>query len=245
MSHDDVRLLLADHALGTLSADDEAKVDAHLRGCGSCRSEAAALATGAGALVLTAPSDDPPNDLRPLVMEAVKQEWAAPDTDSAQGRGQHDRRRWLLPVVAAVIALLGIGWGVQANMEASERQEAAAASEAKAERYEQFLGVLGGENVRVGSLVPSAEVDIHGSVVIYDSKVGQNWVLGLAQAPGLEGEATLVLRADDRSIKLHPMEFGRGGEASAWLVTSSNLRAFDVFELRDEKGRVLATGELS
>jgi hypothetical protein len=63
--------------------------------------------------------------------------------------------------------------------------------------------------------------------VIYDSKVGQSWVLVLCRAPGWEGVANVTMLAGERTIDLRPMEFGPGGEGSTWLVTATDLRAYD------------------
>jgi hypothetical protein len=41
------------------------------------------------------------------------------------------------------------------------------------------------------------------------------------------------------------MEFSSGGEASSWLVTSSNLRPFETVIVRDESGTTIATGSVS
>jgi hypothetical protein len=41
------------------------------------------------------------------------------------------------------------------------------------------------------------------------------------------------------------MEFSPGGDASSWLVTSSNLRPFETVMVRDEAGATIATGSVS
>jgi hypothetical protein len=80
---------------------------------------------------------------------------------------------------------------------------------------------------------------LQGSVVIYDSRVGQSWVLVLMRAPGWEGTANVTMRAgDDETIDLHPMDFGAGGEASTWLVTASDLRDFDLVNIWDDRGLI-------
>jgi hypothetical protein len=91
------------------------------------------------------------------------------------------------------------------------RHGPAARLEGGAEKYEALLGVLGGEDVRVGELQAVGPQELRGSVVIYDSKVGQSWVLVLVRAPGWEGTANVTLVAGERTIDLHEMEFGAGG----------------------------------
>ncbi|HVH52588.1 MAG TPA: hypothetical protein VNA32_00490, partial [Actinomycetota bacterium] len=104
----------------------------------------------------------------------------------------------------------------------------------------------GGENVRVAKLRPQGSQQLEGSAVVYDSRVEQSWVLVLVRAPGMEGQATVTLSTGDgRTIPLHAMEFSESGEASSWLVTSSNLRPFDTVTVRDESGTTIATGTVS
>jgi len=104
--------------------------------------------------------------------------------------------------------------------------------------------VLGGEAVRVGELRGEGAAELRGSAVIYDSKIGQSWVLVLVRAPGWEGRVNVTLVSDDEArIDLHPMEFGPGGEASTWLVTSSDLRGFERVNVWDESG-LLASGRV-
>ncbi|HEV8683445.1 MAG TPA: hypothetical protein VGS09_11845, partial [Actinomycetota bacterium] len=93
---------------------------------------------------------------------------------------------------------------------------------------------------------PQGSQQLEGSAVVYDSKVEQSWVLVLVRAPGMEGQATVTLATrDGRTIPLHAMEFSSGGEASSWLVTSSNLRPFVTVIVRDESGTTIATGSVS
>jgi hypothetical protein len=76
-------------------------------------------------------------------------------------------------------------------------------------------------------------------VVIYDSTVGQSWVLVLCRAPGREGTANVTMVADgERTIDLHPMEFGSGGEASTWLVTASDLSSYDRVNVWNDDGLI-------
>jgi hypothetical protein len=132
-------------------------------------------------------------------------------------------------VAAALVAALA--WGAVTTMRASDLQEAA-------DKYEAFLGVLGGEDVRVGELRAEGSQELHGSVVIYDSKVGQSWVLVLVRAPGREGEANVTMVDGDRKIDLHPVEFDPGGEGSTWLVTPWDLTGFERVNLWNDDGLI-------
>jgi hypothetical protein len=225
-----VREQLAEHLLGILdeAADDEVRI--HLRGCGSCRAELRTMADGVGTFAAAAHNVEPPDELRQRVLTALDEEWAsAAPTRVRSGR----------PVRVAAIAALSaaLAWGAVATLLALRYEEAA-------DKYETFLAELGGENVRVGSLRAQGSQDLQGSVVIYESTVGQSWALVLCRAPGWEGTVNVTMLAgEERRIDLRPIELGPGGEGSTWLVTSSNLASYDRVNLWDDSG-VLASAEI-
>jgi hypothetical protein len=101
--------------------------------------------------------------------------------------------------------------------------------------------VLGGSDVRVGELHAVGSQELEGSVVIYDSKVGQSWVLVLVRAPGREGTANVTMTSGERTIDLHPLEFGPGGEAATWLVTASDLSGFDRVSIWSDEGPIASS----
>lgn len=230
MSHDELRALLAEHLLGTLPAAEDARVRRHLRGCGACRRELAALAEGLSTFARAAHEVRPPDDLRDRVLAVLEEEWA-------EAPGPRGRRPSLaVAVLVALLAAAGVAVGVRGELRA-DRYEAAAAS------YQRFLQALGGESVRVGTLHPVGDRALRGSFVLYDSKVGQSWALVLVRAPGMEGRARATLWTEDRRrIDLHPLEFDAGGEAATWLVTSWDLRAFDRLSITSPTGELLARG---
>jgi hypothetical protein len=213
-----VREQLAEHLLGTLDEVADADVRRHLRVCGSCRADLAALSEGIDTLARAAHDVEPPEDLRDSVIAALQAEW----TDVVVLPTRRPRRIWVARGAVALTVAASLVWGAVATVHAVRSDEAA-------ERYEAFLGVLGGEDVRVGELRAAGSQELQGSVVIYDSKVGQSWVLVLCRAPGWAGTAnvTMIARGGERTIELRPMEFGPGGEGSTWLVTATDLTEYD------------------
>jgi predicted anti-sigma-YlaC factor YlaD len=227
---DQVREQLAEHLLGTLDPDVHRAIGTHLRGCASCRREMIALAEGVGSFALASHDREPPPELRDRVRSVLEDEWSAVTAIATPPR----RRRWVAAAAAIAALVAALAWGATSTIHARNL-------EASAAKYEAFLDVLGGENVRVGTLHGPGSQDLHGSVVMYDSNVGQSWVLVLCRAPGWSASANVTLRAQDgRTIDLHPMVFGAGGEGSTWLVTSGDLRSFDRVNVWDDSG-VLAT----
>jgi len=239
VSCDEVRDQLAEHLLGTLDEPADVEVRRHLRGCSGCRKEMAALAEGVSTFARAAHELDPPEELKERVLSTLHGDWA----DGADGAAPTPAARRPVPWLAwaAVVVLLAgsASWGLWSH-------NRAARYEASATKYETLLTSLGGENVRVATLASQGSQQLEGSAVVYDSKVEQSWVLVLVRAPGLEGQATVTLATGDgRTISMHPMEFSPGGEASSWLVTSSNLRPFQTVIVRDESGSTIARGSVS
>jgi hypothetical protein len=185
-----------------------------------------ALADGVSTFAAAAHDVEPPEELRDRVLGVLEEEWAATPGTAPGRRGAW---AWRAAVAAALVAALA--WGAVTTMRASDLQEAA-------DKYEAFLGVLGGEDVRVGELRAEGSQELHGSVVIYDSKVGQSWVLVLVRAPGREGEANVTMVDGDRKIDLHPVEFDPGGEGSTWLVTPWDLTGFERVNLWNDDGLI-------
>ncbi len=217
MRCEEVREQLAEHLLGTLDEHVDAEVREHLRGCASCRTEMGALADGVATFAAAAHDVDPPEELRERMLTVLQQEWVESMPEAVARR----RSTWIWRAVAIAALVAALAWAGFSTVRASRSEESA-------EKYEALLGVLGGEDVRVGELRAAGSQELQGSAVIYDSKVGQSWVLVLVRAPGWEGSANVTLVAGgERTIDLREMEFGPGGEASTWLVTASDLTRFE------------------
>jgi Putative zinc-finger len=233
---DEVRDQLAEHLLGTLDESADLQVRRHLRGCSGCRRDMAGLAEGLSTFARAAHELAPPEELKERVLSELQDDWSEGTAPSGSARRPIRRMAW-----AAVVMLVAgsVTWGLWSNHRAARYEE-------RATKYATLLDSLGGENVRVAKLRSQGSQELEGSAVVYDSKVEQSWVLVLVRAPGMEGQATVTLATrDGRTIQLHAMEFSSGGEASSWLVTSSNLRPFETVIVRDESGTIIAAGSVS
>ena len=232
MTCDEVREQLAEHLLGTLDDVTDEAVRSHLRSCGSCRRELAAIADGIETFARAAHEIQPPAELRDRVLGTVAEEWSEVVPASSSRRPV---RTWVAAAVAAAAVVASLGWGVS-QARVADRYERSAT------KYEAFLHVLGGKNVRVGAVRPTGAQLVTGSAVLYDSDVEQSWVLILVRAPGMTGEANVRLSSPSgRTIAMRPLDFAEGGEASSWLVTSSDLQPFDRVTIANSSGEVVAT----
>jgi len=101
-----VRDRLAEHALGVLATADLTQVDRHLAWCAACRKESDGLNRAAGSLAFALAPVEPSPELEESVVQAVER--------ASGHRRAHLPRRGRLAVaavVAAMLALLGLGWG--------------------------------------------------------------------------------------------------------------------------------------
>ncbi len=237
MKCDEIRQFLPDHALGTLSETESAALRWHLRGCSSCRAEAAELDQGVALFAQAAHAAEPPSELRERVLAVLQEEWS-----ETLAPAQRTRRRFALgwqAIAALLIVLAGVAtWGGIAQGNASRFREDALS-------YRNFLGALGGKDVRVGRIVPSAGLTLDGNVVMYDSDHGQSWVLVLARAPGFADKVTVSLEGSGRSFKVpFPLAFDPDGEGWTGLVTAANLSGFDRVVLTDSRGSIIGTARI-
>lgn len=232
MTCDEVREQLADHLLGTLQPEMDAFVRHHVRGCAACRADMATLADGVSTLAAASHDVTPPAELRKRVLAVLDDEWSEPERVSPRKRMAPHAWR-----VAAALALgLVLAWAAIATITAVGLRE-------EAGRYRAFLDALGGEDVRAAEFRAVGPKELDGDVVVYESEHGMSWVLVLVRAPGRQEDAFVTMTAGERRIDLHPMEFGPSGDGSTWLVTSSDLSAFDTVNLWDDGG-LMASAEI-
>ena len=236
MTCEAVQERLSEHLLGSMPETDDMAVRRHLRGCATCRREAAALGDGLAAFARAAHDMTPPDDLRDRVLGAVR--------DEQLDRVDHEpggRRRWVLPAVAAGLTLAlvaSLAWGA-GQARRADRTVADAAS------YTGLLSILGGKDFRAGRLDPTGGRTLEGSVVVYDSHEDQSWAVVFVRAPGESGSATPTLHADDgRAVDVWPLEFDGQGDGATWLVTSVDLQPFDRLTITGADGTLLATADI-
>jgi len=236
---DEIRDLLPEHLLGTLDDPDEAAVRRHLRGCGGCRNELAMLGEGLATFSRAAHQADPPPELRDRVLGALADERSEEPAGNVVDLREHRRPwRWVAAAAALVVLAGSLTWAVSASTSASRFRE-------KAEAYQQFLDALGGREVRVASLHGTNGRQVDGSAILYDSDVGQSWVLVLVRSPGATGKAKVVLRSPAGRIDMHETEFSPEGSTDAWLVTHNDISDYNRVAVYDGKGNLLATGHVT
>jgi hypothetical protein len=235
---------LPDHTLGTLTDEDSAAVRAHLRGCAACRADADSLDTGLLMFASAAHEVEPPPELEERVMSVLAEEWS--DTPTIESRRPKPAKLapWLAVAASLVLLIAAVAWGANASRSANQERARRLAIAGDAQAYQQFLHSLGGKAVRTARLVPEPGSAITGTAVMYDSDIGQSWILVLARQPSAGGKAFATISAPDGSkpLKMFPLVFDERGEGSTWLVTSADISKFNHVELHDAHGNLLAQG---
>jgi len=200
----------------------------------TCRRDLAALDEGVRTFSRAAHQVDPPESLKTRVLDVLDEErGVAPE--SLRRKEVRFRR---IALVAAAVGLFGaVGMAAAQTYRANHNAGLAAT-------YSDFLHALGGKDVRVATLNATGQQDVQGSVVMYDSDQGQSWILVLVRAPGMTGEAQVVVSSPTRQIELHPFELDGAGSGSSWLVTANDISRFDRVRIVDDSGATIATAHV-
>ena len=236
MTCDEVRELLPEHLLGTLEGPEDLDVRRHLRACGGCRRELAALGEGIESFARAAHDRQPPEGLRDRVMTVLEQEWQ--DAERPASRAPR-RVAWIARAAVGLVVVAALGWG------ASQTHRANVAA-AGARSYSNLLHILGGKEFRVGELHDRTAQPLEGTVVLYDSDLEQSWGVVLVRAPGMSGMASVTLEASDgRTVDLGMLKFQPDGNAATWLVSAGNLTAYNRVTITSADGTVLASGGIA
>jgi Putative zinc-finger len=249
-----VRDLLTEHALGLLSRSDAASVDRHLEWCAACRKEAGELQRAAATMAFTVATADPSADLEDRVVDAVR---------SAAGRraaaSPRRSRVAAAAVLAATLALSGLGWGaVMAgrNARLQDQVDRALADQQNAfqdfaERLRQIEGADPANVVELADLMSPRQWVGGGDALVLLSPSTSDVVLvaftGLVGVGDRRLPLEVWIESDEAADKLigriRQLDTGGGGGVSEWYL--EDLTAFDAVVVRDARGRVLLQGTLT
>ena len=234
---------MPDLLLGDVTDQDETALRRHLRGCGGCRRELAALEEGLAIFSRAAHTMRPPPELQDRVLDALEDEWRASPSRPTTAR---PGRRALAPFAVAaslVLALGGAAWGFGAQRHAANLSTDLARYEDAHDRYRAFLGALGGKDVRVGTLRSTSTL-MRGSVVVYDGDEGQSWVLVLVRGAESSWKLRARLSGRGRSVDVGDVRVDGDGDGSGWLVTRADLTSLDTVHLVTRTGSNVASGAI-
>ena len=247
-----VREHLAEHALGVLP-DGDLAIDRHLEWCAACRKEAGELQRAAATLAYSVATVEPPEELEERVVSVVR--------DAAGRRRAAAPRRSRVAaagVLAAMLALSGLGWGaVMAGRAERAEDRAAEALEGQRVAIRRFLQVFQLQEVdpeaipEVSTLLSPRLREGRGDALVLLSPSGDDLafvlVSGLTQmrASQLPLEVRLVGNGARELVVGKIKTLNSGGEGGAYRTFTEELRGFSAVVIRDARGKVLLNGTLS
>jgi hypothetical protein len=248
-----VRERLAEHALGVLPDDDASSVDRHLEWCAACRKEAGELQRAAATLAFSVAPVEPPAELEEQVVLAVR--------DAAGRRRAAAPRRSRVAaaaVLAAILALSGLGWGAVMAGRSDRLRAQMAAQQVKQEQsikdfqvvIEQLEGVDPENVVAQATLASPKGWPAGGSALVLLSPSSDDMALVVVTAlDGLHARRLpLTVRlAGERAGSVVVGEIqalDSAGQGGVYRVFVDSLSGFDEVMVLDARGRVLLEGAL-
>jgi hypothetical protein len=241
-----VRERLAEHALGVLTDGDASSMDRHLEWCAACRKEAGELQRAAVTLAYSVAPVEPPAELEDRVVETVRD--AAPRRSRVAAAG----------VLAAMLALSGLGWGaVMAGRAERAEKQAEDARRRQEEAIRRFQDVFRFPEVdpaaiaEVSTLLSPRLREGRGEALVLLSPSGDDLafvlVNGLTEvrANHLPLEVRLVGNGSRQLVVGQIRTLNSGGEGGVYRTFVEGLRGFSAVVIRDARNRVLLSGTLS
>jgi hypothetical protein len=248
-----VRERLAEHALGVRMDGDGSSLDRHLEWCAACRKEAGELQRAAATLAYSVAPVEPPPELEERVVETVRE--AATRRRAAAPRRS---RVAAAGVLAAVLALSGLGWGaVMAGRAERAEQQAADARKRQEEAIRRFRDVFQFPEVdpeaiaEVSTLLSPRLREGRGDALVLLSPSGDDLAFVLVngltavRAAQLPLEVRLVGNGSRQLVVGQIRTLNSGGEGGVYRTFAEGLRGFSAVVIRDARGKVLLNGTLS
>lgn len=248
-----VRERLAEHALGVLTDGDGSSLDRHLEWCAACRKEAGELQRAAATLAYSVAPVEPPAELEERVVETVR-------AAASRRRAAAPRRSRVAAagVLAAMLALSGLGWGaVMAGRAERAEQQAADLREAQEAAFRRFQDVFQLPEVdpaaiaEVSTLLSPRLREGRGDALVLLSPSGDDLafvlVNGLTEVrPNqLPLEVRLVGNGLRQLVVGQIRTLNSSGEGGVYRTFVEGLRGFNAVVIRDARGKVLLNGTLS
>ena len=232
-SHEQIRELAPELALGIADGEQRAMALEHLADCPECRAHLESLAAVADELLLLAPAEEPPLGFEDRVAARL-----APAPEPRRTR----RRRFMLGFAAAASAA-AIAAGAVWTATSSDRELAG--------DYRAALARVDGNYFATGALEAPGGRDA-GDVYAYDGE--HSWVYVIASPPDsypdggakLEpGRYTIELVGESgRQVKMGPMEIAADGQGTGGGELPRGLGDLNELRLVDSDGHEVAAATL-
>jgi Putative zinc-finger len=251
-----VRDRLPEHALGTLDAHDASGIDRHLQWCAACRKEDGELTRAAATLAFSVAPAEPDDSLQDRIVTAVQQRAQKGAVAHAPGRRG---RLAVAAVVAAMLAVSGLGWGaVMAGKAARSEAQAQATDERQQTAFKTFQDLLRtsefndpDNEVLIGTLSPAGGATGGGSAftLVSPSIIDMAVVMVNGLAPASQGSLPYIVRLSGSDLAV--LTVGRirvldaGGAGMIAKNIDKDLGGYDRVVVRDAHGKLVMSGRLA
>lgn len=252
MNCTEVREALAERALSALPPEEAAQVDRHLEWCAGCRKEAAELQQAAATFGLALPPADPPASLRDRVVRATLAVAGKPGT-------RRRARSAVASIIAALMAVAGLGWGSLMTGRADRLRNQAEAARQQlqhqvevTQKWQRLIETLPGRSsedaVLTGQLAPPPEQLGGGAALVYLSPNILDWAM--VQVSGLSGSRDVLpyrvylARSDGTLLRIGKIkDVSRGsGSGDVFKQFDQDLTGFTAVIVRDASGSEVLRG---
>jgi hypothetical protein len=249
-----VRGRLSEHSLGVIAGRENDAIDRHLEWCAACRKEARDLRRAAAVLPYALAPADPPADLEDRIVGAVR---AASGRSPREGLAPRRSRLATVAVLAAAMAVSGLGWGaVMAGRASRAQDDAVRAAERSEQAVTDFSRIFEGlefsdSDVELGLLAPTqAGTEANGTAATIVVPRANDTVLLVLN--GLDAERGAPYRVELRGGPEDTLAVGvlpagliaTDGSAEFAANPADDLRRFDRVVVLDAAGEVVLRGTL-
>ncbi len=252
-----IRDQLPERALGTLGPRDTSVVDRHLQWCAACRKEAGQFDAAAATLAFAVAGSDPAPDLEDRVVAAVRRQAAAPNGRPSPHAPVRRGRLAVSAVVAAMVAVAGLGWGAVMAGRAARSEEAAKVAivrqQSAADRFEWLVSTAEfadpTNQVVIGRLSPLRGTGGGSAFTLVSSTMIDMAVVMVNQlSPAPPKTEPYVVRLQGPrlpALRVGKIQLDAGGSAIVSRDFELDLEGYDRVTVRDATGTLVMSGSLA
>jgi hypothetical protein len=251
-----VRDRLAEHALGALPPREADPVDRHLAWCAACRKEAGELHRASASLGFALAPLEPSPELEERVAATVHA--AVERRDRRPQPSARRNRLALVAAFAAMLAVLGTGWGAVMAGRAARSDEAvkreAIMSQSAVERFRDLLNTAefgdAEDEAFIATLTPTLPGGGGGSALTVVSPSITDMAIVLVNGVPPEARVSLTfavrLRGPEGALMVGRLDKDGFDDDGAAIVMHEffDLAGYDTVIVRDADGRVVMHGEM-
>lgn len=230
-NHRRVEVLLPAYALGTADPGERREVEEHLAECPACRGELADLRKTSELLAESTPPLAPPPAVRADLLRRIETESASPTAAAERSReGRPSTARRIVPLAAAVLALLVLAWSLVVQ---SRLRSELTAVESQVARLETELDEadLDLRRARTELTAATAVLDLLASA----PPRGEVVLAGLDAAPG--GRARVFVDPEAHRAVLmvgNLPELPQDRTYQLWTIAGGTPRSAGIFRVRPD-----------